>query len=107
MDLRRGQHALQLRHHPGEGGQGTERRLLARDLVTGRAVQPAASGINKARSLRLRGKRGQQGVDQAAIDRAHIGVEIAGHVNDRVERREFCNPRFGDPMSPAIGVTPN
>ena len=95
MDLGRGQHPLELRHHPGEGGQGAERRLLGGEIVGGGAEQPAAAGIKETWLWLIRRQRRQQPVQQAAIEAAHVGVEIAGHMNQRVERRQRCDPGFG------------
>jgi hypothetical protein len=69
--------------------------LLGREIVAGGAEQPAAAGIEEAWPLLIRRERRQQCVEQAAIDRAHVGVEIAGHMNDRVKRSQCCDPRFG------------
>jgi hypothetical protein len=84
-----------MRHHPREGGQGTKRRLLRRNIVAGRAEQPAAAGIDQARFCRLRGERGQQHVEQASIDRPHLGAEIAGGIDDSVNVRKPPGPWLG------------
>src|ERR1700682_1322916 len=95
VDFRRFKNSPQLGHDPRERRQGTERRLLRRDVVAGRAEQPAAAGVDEARLFRLRRERGQQHVEQATIDRAHLRVEIAGRMNDGADVRESAGPSFG------------
>src|ERR1700730_2879957 len=94
VDFRRFKNSPQLWHHPRERRQGTERRLLRRDVVAGRAKQPAAAGVDEARLFRLRRERGQARVEQATIPRAHLGVEIAGRMNDGADVRESAGPSF-------------
>src|SRR5260370_22684502 len=84
MDFARFEDSLQMGHHPGESGQRTKRRLLYRNVVAGCTAQPAATGIDKAWLVRLRGERRQKDVKQATIDDAHIGLEITGRMNNGV-----------------------
>ena len=90
-----------------KAGNGLKAARLGRDRVARCAKQPASAGIDKARSLRLRGERGQHRVEQATFDGGHLGVDIAGRVNDGVEGSEPVVHDEGEAMSPAIGVAPH
>ena len=95
VDLGRRKDPREMWHHPGEGRKRIERCLLGRDRVTGGAEQPTAAGIDEARLLRLRTQRGQQAIKQAAIDRAHVAVEVAGRMDDGIDLWQSSCPRFG------------
>jgi hypothetical protein len=69
--------------------------LLRRNIAAGRTEQPAAAGIDQARSFRLCGERGQQHCKQPAVDRAHRGVEFTGRMNDCVEPGQVRDPPLG------------
>ena len=90
VDLGRGKHPMQMRHHPGERRQRIERRFLGRDLAVGCAEQPAAAGINEAWLDRLGGQRRQQHVEQAAIE-----PRLAGHMDNRIDARQCFRPSLG------------
>ena len=88
------EHAPQVRHHPRESWQGTERGRFRPNLAARGAEQPTAAGVNEAWFVRLGGKRRQQRVEQVAINRAHVGFEIAGGVDDGIDLRQPVGPRL-------------
>ena len=92
VDAGPGEDALQIGHHPCEGGQGVKGRRFGRDPVAGRAEQPATAGSDEARPVRLPGERGQHRVEQATLDSPHVGAEIAGSVNHRIDVGKLSDP---------------